>query len=274
LEKVQVPVGARELTQEYHISQLIKMLENRGVTCVETLNAEDLKEAMDNDVAENECNVRGLIVLSGALPDTVYEGNATDAIFEWISAGGSLYWAGNLLGAYYATADGNVHQVSEAFDYEEAFFGVTGCLNKGDENPELQDLMANDYRFSLSLMNNRIKYGLNGTLFAAGHALAVGYTDGTFASALLVGSGNGMICVIAGDYSSNQRHDLAQIVASGICNVSESVGNVSGEIKRGTVNGTTDVNNGEGFDAGTNYSAYVYYGGYFTVYGRTTGWMQ
>jgi hypothetical protein len=44
LEKPWSPIGAKELTQEYHISQLIKMLNNRGVCDIEVLNARKVTE--------------------------------------------------------------------------------------------------------------------------------------------------------------------------------------------------------------------------------------
>jgi len=269
VEKVQVPVGARELNQEYHISQLVKLLNNRGICDIDVPNAADLKEKMELDVTDGKCSSRGLIVLSGALPDTIYTGLAGDPIFKWIGAGGSLYWAGNLLGKYYATADGKTTEVTN--DYEFAFFGRSGCLNTGDEDHELQDIVSNDYRHSLSLMNNRVRYGVDVSIFAAGDALAVGYTDGRYGSAVTVKHGAGMICVLAGDYSNAQRHDLAQLIASGIYYDSKEIGHVAGNIKRGTVTGTME---GVSFASGINYTAYVYYGGYYTVYGKMTGWEQ
>ena len=73
---VEVPVGARPFTQDYYISQLVHMLEYRGITNVTILNAEGLGNRLADDIADTEpCN-KGLIVLSGALPDTIYEGNS------------------------------------------------------------------------------------------------------------------------------------------------------------------------------------------------------
>ena len=73
LENVVVPVGAKELTQWYHISQLITILHDRGVSNTEILNAADLGTAMASDSGGSAAK-KGLIVLSGALPDTVYMG--------------------------------------------------------------------------------------------------------------------------------------------------------------------------------------------------------
>jgi len=46
------------------------------------------------------------------------------------------------------------------------------------------------------------------------------------------------------------------------------IGYADGNVKRGTVSGTIDVS----FVSGNNYVAYVYFGGYYTVYGKAEGW--
>ena len=262
LEKVQVPVGAKELTQEYYISQLVKTLNNRGVNDIRILNAAELKEAMEADISSSETSVKGLVVLSGALPDTVYKGGSGDLIFNWIGGGGSLYWAGNVLGAYYSTSGGGIENVT---GYEGLFHYGRSFSDSTDT--ELSDI-GNGYRYSLSLMNNRIRYGMDPSGLTDGR-LAVGYAKDGYCSTVLYKFGDGMICVLAGDYSSNQRHDLAQLIASGICYGTVTVGSASGNVKRGTVSGTVDI----GFVSGNNYTAYVYCGGYYTVYGKTTGWV-
>jgi len=271
LEKPKVPVGAKELTLEYHISQLVTILRDRGVDDVRILNAADLAKAMTKDLpaADAAATKRGLVVLSGALPDTIYTGNTGDLVFDWIDAGGSLYWAGNILGAHYSTSGGGIVQVSG--NYEEMFFGAgkSGVLNTGNTGLELSDVIGNDHRYSLSLMNSQTKYGIKAALLGAGDHLAVGYTDGTYGSSVMVKRGDGMICVLAGDHSNEQRHDLAQLMASGISAYTdkEAAGYAKGEVKRGTVTGTIDVS----LTTGNNYTVYIYYGGYFTVYGKTMG---
>ncbi|MDR2866987.1 MAG: hypothetical protein LBV13_06290 [Methanomassiliicoccaceae archaeon] len=255
LEKVQVPVGARELTQEYHISQLITMLNNRSITEIEMLNATELEAMMTTGGSPAS---KGLIILSGAFPDTVYTGEPTDPVFNWINAGGSLYWAGNVIGAYIARSNGTVEEVPDG----EGLFGLSPLSTSPEK--ELSDITTNDYRHSLSLMNNSVRYGVN-TKGLTDH-LAIGYTDGTYSSSVLLKVGDGMICVVAGDHSIEQRHDLAQIIASGICYRSTEEGYAEGEVKKGTAIGNIDVI----LESGNNYAVYIYFGGYYTVYGKIT----
>ena len=256
VEEVFVPVGAKAFTEEYYISQLIKMLEYRGITDVSILNAAELKAAMDSDISAGN-TTNGLIVLSGALPDTVYTGGSGDTIFQWLTGGGRLYWAGNLLGAYYSVTGGIVEAPA---GYQTLFFG-SECLNTGETEKAMSDVATNDLRHTLSLMNNSIKYGIDVTGLSG--YLEMGYTEEGYSSTVMVEKGNGMICVLAGDYSNNQRHDLAQVISSGVCHLSVPAGYAGGTVERSTVTGRIDIT----FTTGNNYVVYVYYGGYYPIYG-------
>jgi hypothetical protein len=257
VEKVDVQVGVKALDQEWYVTQLERMLHNRGVDTVR-VNAAQLGNALASDTAGGIFS-KGLVVVSGALPDTVYTGGPDDLLIRWIEAGGRLYWAGNMLGKYYSGPGGEV--VPAVKNYQQIFFDASARLNGVETGPALSDT-GNEYTQLLSLMNNRTKYGVSVDLPGS---LAVGYTDGTYGSAVMVKLGNGVICVIAGDYSDGQRHDLAQIMASGIGPGSAISGYSGGDVKRGTVTGTVDVN----FEPSRNYAVYIYFGGYFTTYGKT-----
>lgn len=265
IEAVPVPVGAKPFTQDYYISQLIHMFEYRGITNVETLDASELREAMLSDIYAGTCE-KGLIVLSGALPDTIYKGVDTDTIFEWLGDGGRLYWAGNLLGRYVASADGGLTDLDEnGVGYQTMFFG-TDCLNTGDADKAYSDITVNDYRHTMSMANNSVKYGVDASKLPAGDVLAMGYTDGTYSSTAFVKywSGDGMICVVGGDYSSYQRNDFAQMISSGLSYCSETIGYAEGALKRTTLHGTIDAT----ITGGNVILAYVYYGGYYPIYGK------
>jgi hypothetical protein len=263
VNSVEVPVGARAFTEDYYISQLLHMLENRGITNVTILNAQELKEQLLSDTMNGTCNM-GLIVLSGALPDTIYTGNGNDPIFEWLGGGGRLYWAGNLLGRYVATP-GSTTDLGADNNYQKLFFG-TECLNTGEDEKAYSDVTENEYRNTLSLMDNDIIYAADASKLPS--ALQIGYTNGTYSSTLLTayGTNGGMICVIGGDYSTNQRNDLAHLISSGIGPNSVMVGFATGPAGGATRSGTIDVS----IRDGSNAVAYVYFGGYFPIYGKLT----
>ena len=260
-EDVPVPIGAKPLDQRYYVEQLVRQLEYRGAVKVTVLNAEDLSEAMERDTASGQY-AKGLVVISGALPDMIYTGNPTDMIFDWMNDGGRLYWQGNLIGSYYSTKDA-VHDVG---DKQTLFFG-TSCLNTEGIDKAFSDVSGNDLRNDLSLMNNSVKYGIDPAALSAvkgsDKVLAFGYSQEDYASIVMTDFGKGMICIIGGDYSNNQRSDLAQILSSQICYDVEVIEIVTGSVTRKTISDTCDLQ-------GTvdNLAVYIYFGGYYSVYGN------
>lgn len=253
LEDVWHATGGKVLDQGYYVSQMLHQLDNRGV-CATVLNASELRDMV---LSGNETS-KALVVVSGALPGTVYSGNAADPIVQWINDGGRLYWAGNLLGAFISSADG----IATAEGYEELFFG-SGTLNGSDKEKAYEEISDNGYLSALSLMSNSIKYSLNPDALSVPH-LAIGYSDGVYSSVVLAQYGSGMICVVGGDYSNNQRADLVQIISSHLCYRSVLVGYDGGEVTRGTESGVVAV----AVDGTNRYSVYVYFGGYYLEYAR------
>jgi hypothetical protein len=260
-EEVLVPIGAKPLNQSYYVEQLVKQLEYRGAIKAIVMNAEELAEALEKDLVDGDY-AKGLVAISGALPDTVYQGNSTDTIFDWMNDGGRLYWLGNLIGSYYSTKDA-VHDIG---DKQMLFFG-TSCLNTEGTDKAFSDVAGNGLRDDLSLMSNSVKYGIDPFALSASkgadRVLSFGYSQDNYASIVMTDYGKGMICVIGGDYSNNQRSDLAQILSSQICYKTEIVETITGSVTRKTITDTYDIQ-------GTveNLAVYVYLGGYYSVYGN------
>lgn len=260
-EEVEVAIGAKALDQEYYIEQLIKQLEYRGAVKITVLNAEELAEALEADKAVGDYT-KGLVVISGALPDTVYQGDEGDTIFGWMENGGRLYWLGNLIGSCYATEDA----LYDVDDYQNLFFG-TECLNTEGTDKAFSDVSGNNFRYALSLSNNSVKYGIDvdALISVKGQddVLAVGYSQEGYASIVMTSFGSGMICVIGGDYSNDQRSDLAQILSSQVCYSTELTEDITGSVTRETVSGSYELQATAG-----NIAVYIYLGGYFPVYGE------
>jgi len=255
-----VPIGAKALDQKYYLEQLMKQLEYRGAVKVTMLDANELATVLSNDIADGNYS-KGLVVVSGALPDTIYQGDQGDTIFGWMEKGGRLYWAGNLLGAFYSTED-DLHEVD---GYQMLFFGAE-CLNTGDVDRAFSDVPGNDLRNSLSLMNNSVRYGIDAGMLASvkgnDKVLAFGYSEENYSSIVMTNYGKGMICVLGGDYSNDQRNDLAQVLSSQVCYCTELIETMTGKVVRGTVEGTYELQ--RTFE---NIAVYVYLGGYFPVHG-------
>ena len=235
------------------MDQLILELDNMGVDA-RIVDADGLGDLIGDAVDGAACN-QAVIVLSGALPDTVYTGHDSDPILRWLSLGGRLYWAGNLLGAYYSVPGGVVEVEG---DYQTMFLGAQ-CLNTGDTEKGNVEI-DNGFLEALSLAGNGTLYGADPSLLE--NSLAVGYTDGTYASIVLASHGEGMVCILGGTYSDDQRSDLVQVLASGLCHESRILFSEKGSVTRGTVT----VSTGE-LDRDGNVCVYAYLGGYYPVFG-------
>lgn len=254
---VDVSIGAHVLDQEYYLKQVVNLLESRGFHGIEYVDADQLSERLANDVLNGTSGKTGILVISGALPDTVYTGKESDIVFDWLSDGGSLYWLGNLLGSCYATEDG-LHEVP---NYQSLFFGAE-CLNSGTTDAAFDEVDGNGYTHALSLKSNSVKYAVNPDLVQSRDCLAIGFTEDGYASIAMVEFGSGMICVLGGDYSTYQYNDLVQIISSGLGPQSRIVAMESGTVTNGNVTGTIDR------ISGSNLSAFIYLGGYYPVYSK------
>ena len=260
-EDVLVPIGAKPLDQKYYVDQLVRQLEYRGAGKVIVLNAEELAEALEQDITTGSY-AKGLVMISGALPDTVYSGNSTDIIFDWMNDGGRLYWLGNLIGSYYSTKDA----ICDLGDKQMLFFGAS-CLNTEGVDKAFSDVSGNGLRNDLSLMNNSVKYGIDPVALSAvkgsDKVLAFGYSQDRYASIVMTDFGKGMICVIGGDYSNDQRSDLAQVLSSQICYDTETIEVITGSVTRKTITDTYDLQS-----TVKNLAIYIYLGGYYSVHGN------
>jgi len=258
-QPVTVAVGAKALTQEYYIEQLIKTVEYRGLSNVITVDADELEDLMKQDTSSSG---QAVVVISGALPDTVYAGVSSDYIFNWMSNGGTLYWLGSLLGSCYATT---TEIITVTNDYQTLFFGGD-CLNTTNTSYAGSEIIDNEYGDLLSLTYNNVKYAVDMTAMKTltNDCLFVGFTEDGYASITFVKYGNGMICVLGGDYSNKQISDLAQIITSQLCYKSELVDSYNGSVTRSTSAGTilTTV------PTNHNIVVYIYFGGDFPVYGE------
>ncbi len=246
--------GGKDLDQDYYISQLEVQLGIRGVDA-RVVNASELRDIMESALSQGRCD-QAVFMASGAIPDTVYSGDASDTIIRWLSEGGRLYWAGNILGAYISSSDGTVRQADPG--YRDLFF-AEGVQNT-EETYGLTPVDGDPWREALCLAGDGTAYGLDASKLEG--ALSAGYTDGTYSSVCMVGYGKGMVCVFGGELSNDQRSDVAQVVASGLSCGSALISHIEGTATRTTVSETVDLSATEG-----NVTVYAYIGGYFTVRG-------
>lgn len=196
-------VGSQFLTQSYYIDQLTKNLSFRGVTDVSVVDAIQLRDSLAQDISSGTAAGKGLVMISGAIPDVLIEG---DILMTWIESGGYLYWAGNVIGAYSSSPDG-ITKV----DMTKVMIGTTD-LSSSSETATSSSKLREEFSFE-SMIG---LYSPNVDTITDRACLGVGYCDGSYNSVTLVECGKGQIAVFGGEFASRQIHDIAITIASGL----------------------------------------------------------
>ena len=236
--------GGRALDENYYVKQIDATLKVRGIDYSKIVDAGELAEIMSEDGMDN-----AVIVISGSLPDTVYDGTADSLVLDWIGSGGRLYWIGGILGKYISHTDS-----VETVDSGTSLFLGSECID--DTQSRGYDPVGNGFRDALYIQSNLTTFGVDTSKLPEDvDYLSLGFTDGSRSSITVAGVGEGLVCVIGGEYTIRQRLDLAQMVASGIGPNTEIA-----DTAVGSVSGTEKVALRMG-----DY-VYVTIGGYFPVY--------
>ena len=243
VEEVPVSTGARALDQKYYVQQMAPTLRSCGINNTIILNADGLREVMGHDGMG-----KAVVFLSGTLPDTVYDGTSDSLILKWMDTGGRLYWCGNVIGKY-LSHQGGIETVPNG----PALFVGADC-------PDVKALgsapMLNGFYESLYFQNTDLRYSpVLDSLPEDVDYIAMGYSDGRQASITMVEHGEGLVCIMGGDYSRRQRIDLGQVIASGVCPGTEIVEDLKGTMDYSV---TKEVRTGE--------RVYIVLGGFFPVY--------
>lgn len=237
-------IGARALDEKYYVEQMPATLKVRGIDFCGTVDAQGLR-----GIASSPGAGSAIIILSGSLPDTVYDGTPDSLILSWISSGGRLYWVGGPLGSYIAHPD----SLEEVEDGASLFLG-SECI--GPEGINAYTEVDNGYRDALKLQSNHLGWAVDSSLLPDGAvSLSMGYCEGSLSTITLVALGDGAVCVVAGDYTIRQRMDLAQVVAACV-----GPGTILVDFEEGKVKGTSTG------DIALGDSVYITLGGFYPMY--------
>ncbi len=244
-------IGLKGLDIEYSIEQVRRSLNVRGFDDIVICGDDRLLEMLEGGAGS-----KALLVMSYALPESVYSGSADDPIFEWVRQGGALYWMASPIGMFYRGESGLV----EVKNSGEILFGKD-CINTAGADLALSVLDAGGLTNALSLKWNRVLYGLDAS--GTEGSLSMGFSQDGYASVSMVPFGSGMICVFGGNYERNQCDDVAQVIASGISCYSQILNIGTGTVVRDTAEMSFEMP-----DGAADISVYVSIGGYYTVFGR------
>ncbi len=252
IEMGPIPVGAPALTTGRFADELTILLKQRGFGNVSVADAQGLAEVC-SDIGS--AHGKAIVCVSGALPDTVYDGTSSSSVLSWIEAGGMLYWAGNVIGLYSASAEG----ISEHVNGPSLFIGASSwCSEKG--------AFCTGYDGELTGI-----LGLHGSAirFAPAHnagTYTTGFTDGEYSTVTYLQHGLGQICILAGELYYDHYYNMAQLIGSGTAYGAEILGRASGTVTRTTVTGSFRLSDPS---AGATVFVFIGKGTDSTLYGRS-----
>ena len=195
-------------------------------------DADAVASMMDSDMSAGTFGA-GLIVLTGTVPDVLYDGSIDSRMIKWMEAGGSLYWCGGCFGMTYSTLDDGIKFVGDHSAVVAHLLGDGTAIRIGDEdtygservNPCLTELSG--------MYHAGTRYGVDPTKVTP-QMMSLGYTDGQYVSMAMIAIDNGMLTVF-GDYVGYQNVQyLAHVLLLRMNYSTEIDYDVTGYIKHGT----------------------------------------
>jgi len=213
--------------QSDFLNVLKDMLSRRGMDNVKFVDADGLK-----DVMTHRCAV---FFVSGALPDTIYDGSGLDIFTEWLYLGGSAYWTGPEIGRYVSTPDG-------VKDLSKGLFDGKVC----DEKDKYGYSHSEMYQYTCVRYDD-CTYGLDVSI---PDSLPLGYvSDDGYSAVTAVKLGNGSATVFGGNVAVTEnvsqvltdRTFCAEVVVAGLTYVSEGLAHATGTTSQGQIHMDVDI---------------------------------
>lgn len=214
------------------ISIFCSELSSRNVDCL-VVDADELRERIECDLSNGKADMR-LVMPTGVMPDTIYQGESDDLILQWLKMGGVLYWTGYQIGRCYSSFQ-EMHVRND--DYATDFLGVSEeNLRKEDSSLYATETAVNyDMGLTLSIMYNDSTFGIRTDNLS--DYKSIGYTAEGYDSLVLTKyhRGDGMIVLFGGKLDKKTAPMIAQVIASKLAYDSEILEQHSGAIYRSSI---------------------------------------
>ena len=204
-----------------------QMLERRGCASVEYADAQKLKDVMTEYGS-------AVFFVSGALPDTVYNGNDSDPFCVWMDNGGTVYWTGPEIGRYVSTPSG-------VTDRGTGFFG-------GDVNTDgsVYGYTESEMFTYTGMRNDDVLYGLR--VDQPDSKVLSFVSDDGYSAVSVAKLRNGNVTVFAGNIATTEnvsqvllnRTCCADLLICGLTYTSEGLDCGGGSV-RGSVESSTQA---------------------------------
>jgi len=172
-----------------------------------------------------------LIFATGTLPAEIYDGTPSSPLFEWLKAGGVMYWMNGKIGSTYA--EQGTSELRNVSDSDVLFFGTSDVVRKDTGNVYARNLTDDSLTDVLKIYFNECTNGMDLGKLTTG-SLGLDYTYENYSSVAFVKyhDGTGMICNLGGTLNHDTAHSVAQIIAPNLTYVSTVIDNHNGQISK------------------------------------------
>lgn len=232
-------------------SLILSELSIRNVDCT-IMNAEKIGIKLQSDIDDGVADMR-LLVYTGYLPDTIYDGSLDSLILKWLRIGGIMYWTGYTLGAGISSEE-RIYECPGG--YGDKFLGILDSdIRLGGGNLYATQKAINyNIGKDMSIMYNDSTFGINTQNLT--DYLSIGFTANGYDSLILskCSNGDGMIVVFGGRLAIDTAPMIAQVIASKLTYMSTIADHDSGKLFHSSETGTMEV------DSAKNYVLYIYVG--------------
>ena len=177
------------------------------------------------DIINSLDTTTALVFATGTLPEEIYSGNSSDSIFDWLKAGGVMYWMNGKIGTTYAERDNP--ELQEVTDGDSLFFGNSDVVRKENNPVKVGNLAKGSLTDALGIYFTYCTDGIDTTKLVSTY-LSLDYsyegysaiTDSTatYSAVTFVKyyDGAGMICNLGGAMNHDSAHMVAQVIAPGL----------------------------------------------------------
>ncbi len=218
------------------IGYLQKELCVRGGIKLIPVDSQEMQRIMQEELSSGDFR-SAVIFLSGAMPDTIYDGTVHSTAISWLSAGGTIYWSGQNFGKYIARNGG----IEKVVDHSLELFGVNDAFRDVGDYPTFSRSAVNPTdNDQLCMHYNNITYGIKPNNIS-NQSLSLGYIEDGACSAVLLKYGEGMLVHLGGYIGHMDAYYVAQIISLYLTYSSEFVEYSEGKMIKGGVTGTVHL---------------------------------
>lgn len=202
-----------------------------GSISIESADANKVAQMMDSSLSTGTFNI-GLIIITGAIPENIYDGTAGSKIVQWMNAGGCVCYSGSQFGMNIATPEGT-KAVENWSATSTALFGTDQLFCIEDDKGPAEKKINDGLTEAACILYNEVCFGTRMSAAPAG-SLFLGYTDDMYASIAVMKFGSGQLTHFGGTTGYQNIYSLAHVISLGITYSTELVSEDCGRIAHGS----------------------------------------